>query len=171
MEGNLTTKPALVRATPPVLGCWYYNNSSLIHIIMSPACVKMLSHHFSLMAEEEFRKLPTSTNAVESHNRLSKANQPEILKVAMLTTYKVDMATALEHMARSEGMSTSYDDTSEEARVKTATKTRAKRRLEEGEDDGPPDKRRHFQDEIPSKFCNFSTIQCSSVSWLHIYRT
>ena len=69
----------------------------------------------------------------------------------MLTTYKVDMAMALEHMARSQGMLTSYDDTSEEARVKrakTAVKTHTKRRLEEEEeDDGPPDKHQHFQKE------------------------
>lgn len=84
----------------------------LSHIqIMPPilhVCVEMLSHQFSAVDEEQFRKLPTSTNAVEFHSQLSKAEKPEILKVAMLTTYNVDMAMALEHMARSEGMSTSY---------------------------------------------------------------
>ena len=118
----------------------------------------MLSHHFSIMDEEQFRTLPTSTNAVESHNRLSKADKPEILRVAMLTTYKVDMAMALEHMARSEGMPTSYDDTSGEAKAKSNLKSRAKRRLEEGsgEDDGPPDKHQHFLNEKPSRLCSLS---------------
>lgn len=115
---------------------------------------EMLSHHISAMDEEQFKQLPTSMNAVESHNRLSKAYKPEILRVAMLTTYKVDMAMALEHMVRNEGMPTSYDDTSEEARVKStkaANKARDKRRLEDDEDDGPPDRNQHFQTEMPSK--------------------
>lgn len=63
----------------------------------------MLSLHFSTMSEEEFTSLPTSTNAVESHTQLSKHDKAEILCVALLTTYKIDMATAIEHMARTEG--------------------------------------------------------------------
>lgn len=58
------------------------------------------------MSEEQFHKLPSTTNAVESHIRLSKTGKPEILRVAMLTTYKVDMAMALEHMAAREGIQT-----------------------------------------------------------------
>lgn len=111
------------------------------------------------MDEEQFRTLPTSTNTVESHNRLSKADKPEILRVAMLITYKVDMAMALEHMARSEGMPTSYDDTNGEAKAKSNLKTRAKRRLEEGEDDGPPDKQTHFINEKPSRLRRLSASQ------------
>jgi hypothetical protein len=42
--------------------------------------------------EQRFQRLPSSTNAVESHNWLSKTGRPEILCIAMLTTYKVDMA-------------------------------------------------------------------------------
>ena len=64
----------------------------------------MLSHHFSAVNEEEFKRLPTSTNVVESHNRFSKIDKPEILCLALLTTYKLDMASALEHMARTEGL-------------------------------------------------------------------
>ena len=48
------------------------------------------------MSEEQFRKLPTTTNAVESHNRLSKTEYPEILRAAMLSTYKINMSVALE---------------------------------------------------------------------------
>ena len=47
----------------------------------------MLSSHFATMTDEQFNVLPNSTNAVESHNRLSKLSQPEILNAAMLTTY------------------------------------------------------------------------------------
>ena len=49
--------------------------------------IVMLSPHFSTMSEQEFTSLPTSTIAVESHNRLSKHDKAEILCVALLTTY------------------------------------------------------------------------------------
>jgi hypothetical protein len=104
----------------------------------------MLSPHFSDMSEERFRSLPNTTNAVESHNRLSKVDRPEILRIAMLTTYKVDMSVALEHMARSEGMLTSYDDTNEEAKGRKS-KAHRKRKLESGDGEGPPDKSKHFK--------------------------
>ena len=77
----------------------------------------MLSHHFSTMSEQ-FNSLPTSTNAVESYNQLSKVNKPEILCVALLTTYKIDMASALEHMARSDGLSTDYSERNDEYRLR-----------------------------------------------------
>lgn len=89
----------------------------------------MLSHHFSNMSEEEFQQLPSTTNAVESHNRLSKTGKPEMLRVAMLTTYKVDMAMALEHMAAREG-------------ILTGRKQPHKR--EHDDDEGPPDKNDDF---------------------------
>lgn len=63
----------------------------------------MLSGAFSKMGETLFATLPTSTNAVEAHNRISKASTLESLSVAMLTTYKEDMLAALEHLAASEG--------------------------------------------------------------------
>ncbi len=116
----------------------------------------MLSHHFSDMSEEQFLKLPKTTNAVESHNRLSKVDKPEILRIAMLTTYKVDMSVALEHMARCEGMKTSYEDTNEERKEKkpkVASRTRTargKRRMESNDtDEGPPDKSTHFENGKP----------------------
>ena len=103
--------------------------------------VGMLSQHFADMDAEDFLRLPTSTNAVESHNRLSKVDRPEILRVAMLTTYKVDMSVALEHMAKCEGMQTSYEDTSVE---KQKRKDNRKRRLQ-SDDEGPPDKNEDFE--------------------------
>ena len=108
----------------------------------------MLSSHFSTMTNEQFKTLPNSTNAVESHNRLSKTPKPEILSAAMLTTYKVDMAAALEHMARLEGLSTSYEERSDATRIKknkAVQKSRSKRKLQTNDDDGPSDKSRHFQ--------------------------
>ena len=109
----------------------------------------MLSPHFSAMSEEQFMHLPSTTNAVESHNRLSKMSNPEILRVAMLTTYKVDMAMALEYMAGKEGLSTSYDGRSDEARLKknkAVQKSRLKRKLQDdNEVEGPPDKHKDFQ--------------------------
>ena len=111
--------------------------------------IGMLSPHFSTMSEEEFTNLPTSTNAVESRNRLSKNDKAETLSVALLTTYKIDVAMALEHMARTEGLSTSYTENSAERRKKNrnaVSKYRQKRKLEtEGDNDGPPDKQRDFQ--------------------------
>ena len=110
----------------------------------------MLSSHFATMTDEQFNVLPNSTNAVESHNRLSKLSQPEILNAAMLTTYKVDMVAALEHMARMEGLPTSYGDSSDATRIKknkTIQRSRSKRKLQNNndDDDGPPDKNKHFQ--------------------------
>ena len=109
----------------------------------------MLSHHFSAMNEEEFKRLPTSTNAAESHNRLSKIDKPEILCVALLTTHKIDMASALEHMARTEGLSTDYTERNDEYQKNRAVqKCRAKRKLQAEDDEGPPDKQKHFQQGI-----------------------
>ena len=98
--------------------------------------IGMLSHHFSDMTQEQFKQLPTTTNAVESHNRLSKSGHPEILRIAMLSTYKIDMAATLEHMAKNDGISTSYGDTNAEIKRKRKRKQ---------EDEGPPDKRKHFK--------------------------
>ena len=95
----------------------------------------MLSRHFSTMSEEQFQELPSTTNAVESHNRLSKTGKPEILRVAMLTTYKVDMAMALEHMAARQGIQTSYH-----------TPSKSKKKRERSSDEGPPDKNDDFCD-------------------------
>ena len=51
-------------------------------------------------ANHAFDDIPSDTNAVESHNRVSKGSAPDVLKVALMTTYKVDMAAALEHLAQ-----------------------------------------------------------------------
>ena len=109
----------------------------------------MLSPHFSAMTDERFQNIPNSTNAVESHNRLSKLSKPEVLCAALLTTYKVDMVAALEHMARLEGLPTSYEDATNDTRAKknkAVQRSCVKRKLQLSDnDDGPPDKHKHFQ--------------------------
>lgn len=108
----------------------------------------MLTACHAAMDEGTFNCLPSSTNAVESHNRLSKGSSPDVLRVALMSTYKVDMSNALEHVARSRGVSTSYEDSSvasKENRRKVANAARVKKRLHEEESDGPPDKHSDFQ--------------------------
>ena len=68
----------------------------------------MLSPRFANMNEETFKRLPGSTNSVESYNRCSKTEKSDILKVAMMYTYKVDMAAALENLAITQKIATSY---------------------------------------------------------------
>ena len=73
------------------------------------------------MDKETVNRLPSSTNAVKSHNRLSKGTTTDVLRVAMMSTYRIDMSNALEHIARGKGVSTTYEDltpTSKENRRK-----------------------------------------------------
>ena len=98
-----------------------------------------------------FDKIPNTTNAVESHNHCSKGSTPDILKVALMATYKihVDMAAALEHLAKRRGITTLYDDlspVSRAARTMVANKSRSRERERDASDDaeGPPDKHRDF---------------------------
>ena len=100
------------------------------------------------MGKQSFMKLPSSTNAVESYNRISKQQKPDILKVAMMYTYRQDMAAALENLAISKKVSTTYVGMTPKSRQKVAVrqaKARRKRLLRSEEDDGPPDKRRHIE--------------------------
>lgn len=89
------------------------------------------------MNKDVFERLPATTNAVESHNRLSKSGKTDILRVAMMATYRIDMANAFEHLARKQGVSTSYA---------TLTKPKSRKRpmSTNEEQDGPPDKHSDF---------------------------
>ena len=69
----------------------------------------MLSAAFSEMESSVFYRLPDSTNAVESYNRLCKGPTPDVLSVAMMTTYRLDMAAALQHLAVTSGISVTYE--------------------------------------------------------------
>ena len=112
---------------------------SLIHqelqlILICFLCiVGMLSVCCSEMGVDVFQSLPDSTNAVKSHNRCSKGDKPDTLKIAMLSTYKVDMASALEHLANSTGIKMNYVDLTSDARAKhsaKANKARARERTQ-----------------------------------------
>ena len=97
-----------------------------------------------------FQLLPETTNAVESHNRASKRKSADILKVALMNTYKLDMAAALEHLARNHGIPTTYVDLTHDARAKrvrtaNAARSRKRARQEMEETDGPPDKHKDFR--------------------------
>ena len=99
----------------------------------------MLCKACSSMSPEEFASLPRSTNAVESHNRLSKGTTVDPLDVAM-----TDM---VRHLASLRGLKTTYEDLSEAERLKRSTranKSRRKRRRGEDDGDGPPDKKKNF---------------------------
>lgn len=114
-----------------------------------PTTEKLTPNH-SQMDKETFNSLPSSTNAVESHNRLSKSEHAQILKVAMMGTYRKDMSTSLELMAQSRGLPTTYDDLTESARVKRSRQqsaSRRKRLRQDPEDnpEGPPDSKKAFQ--------------------------
>ena len=110
--------------------------------------VGMLSAAFSEMESSVFHRLPNSTNAVESYNRLCKGPTPDVLSVAMMTTYKLDMAATLQHLAVTSGMSVTYERQTPEARSSRASaqsRARAKRRLRDlGDAEGPPDKKKDF---------------------------
>ena len=80
----------------------------------------MLSPCFTEMNEETFKRLPGSTNAVESYNRCSKTEKPDILKVAMMYTYKFDMAAALENLAIAQKITASYSNMTPDDRKKRA---------------------------------------------------
>ena len=64
---------------------------------------KLTTNH-AIMDADVFKRLPTSTNAVESHNRFSKCEQTQDLKVGMMIMYQEDMSKTLEFIALSEGM-------------------------------------------------------------------
>ena len=108
----------------------------------------MLCGCHSSMDRQQFEELPTSTNAVESYNRFGKHTHRQPLKVAMMATYKEDMAETLEIMARRQGLTTSYDNQSTSACAKHSSqqnRARQKRLRSENDDpEGPPDTKRKF---------------------------
>ena len=102
----------------------------------------MLSPCFANMNEETFKRLPGSRNAFESYNRCSKTEKSDILKVAMMYTYKVDLAAALENLAITQKIATSYTSmTSDEQkqRAQQQSKARQKRYCKDDDNGGPPD--------------------------------
>lgn len=107
----------------------------------------MLSASVGSMKPTTFAALPSSTNAVESLHRGAKGKQADVLRVALMSTYKVDMASTLEYIAATKHIPTSYERLTpsvRKQRAKVAEKARVKRMREDDDVDGPPDKRRHF---------------------------
>ena len=114
----------------------------------------MLSPCHSDMKPEEFIAFPSSTNAVESHNRFLKGTHPEPLKLAMQMTYQEDVVKILEVMATRQGLPTMYEDPSGRAtghRSKKQSEARRKRRrvVDDNDVDGPPDTKRNFSVKHP----------------------
>ena len=109
------------------------------------------------MDRQQFEELPSSTNAVESHNRFGRSTHRQPLKSAMMATYKEDMAKCLEIMARRRGLATNYDDLSLSARSKrSAQQSHARqkrfRNSENDDPEGPPDTKRSFN---PGTLCTY----------------
>lgn len=99
-----------------------------------------------MLCSVAFDEIPDTTNAVESHNCCSKGSSPDILKVALMATYKLDMAAALEHLAKRTGITT-YEDlspASRAARTKVSNKARSRKRAAYDDAEGPPDKHQDF---------------------------
>lgn len=127
----------------------YQVTTTVYIVIFSPFSPEMLSGVFSKMGSSLFASLPTSTNAVEAHDRISKSSTLEPLDIAMLMTYKEDMFATLEHLACLKGISISYEDQFLEAQKKQVSKQNEARRKQRAKDDddaeGPPDKQCDFQ--------------------------
>jgi len=112
-----------------------------------PCIITEMSAATSSMDSATFSALPSSTNAVKSLHCFSKGKHPDVLKVALMTTYKVDMACALEHIAATKLIPASYELLTPDvraARSKAAKRTRTKRMRDCDSSEGPPDKRSDF---------------------------
>ena len=109
--------------------------------------LKMLSKTFSTMAEDVWKRCPSSTNAVERRNKDCKSDSPQCLKLAMIKVYKLDKVACLKHMAAEKGVVLSYRSTTEEARRVSAIQ-KQKQRLKSIPDKscqfGPPDRVDNF---------------------------
>ena len=108
----------------------------------------MLSSAACAMNPSTFSSLPSTTNAVESLHRVAKGKYPDVLKVALMSVYKNDMASALEHLAACKNIPTSFErltPTVRAQKAKTAQKARVKRMRDNDDNDGPPDKHSDFR--------------------------
>ena len=83
-----------------------------------------------------------------------------------MTTYKVDMACILEHMAASKHIPTSYQHLTpdvREERSKAAKRARAKWMREHDSSEGPPDKRSDFGEHMQQCTCRYVHIYFPTV--------
>ena len=71
-----------------------------------------------------------------------------------MATYKIDMAAALDHLAKRQGITTSYEDlfpASRATRTLVANKARSRKQAASDDAEGPPDK---HQDFVKGSFLN-----------------
>ena len=115
----------------------------------------MLSSAACSMDTYTFSSLPSNTNAVESLHHMAKGKRPDVLKVALMSVYKTYMASALEHLAATKNIPTSFERLTPAVRAIVAHKARAKRMRDSNSDngDGPPDKRSDFRKFMLSLLC------------------
>ena len=122
----------------------------LLHFTNALKILGMVSLCFSQMSSQQFNELPNSTKAVGSYNRFGRSVHRQPLKVAMMASYRRDMAKSFVIMARGRGLLTSYEDqtpTGRDKRSKQQNSARRKRlRYTDALDNtmGPPDKRANF---------------------------
>ena len=110
-----------------------------------------------------FNKIPDTTNAVKSHNRCSKGSSLDILKVALMSTCKIDMAAALEHLAKRKGITTCYEDlspASRATRTEVSNKARSRKRAASDDAEGLPDRHQDFK-----RVCLYSI---HTMSWYYV---
>ena len=156
--------------TPTISSLKYIHNAMYIIILVFTYMycrrlfffLEMLSSVACSMDTSTFSSLPSSTNAVESLHRIAKGKRPDVLKVALMSMYKTDMVATLEHIAASKNIPTSFERLTPLVRAQRAVvahKARAKRMrdIDDGNSDGPPDKRSDFRKFMPIFF--FSKLQ------------
>ena len=104
----------------------------------------MLSSCYASMDKEIFLSVPDSTNAVESHNRFGKSNYRVPIKIAMMTTYKEDMAKTLEIIASNRNVPTSYYKSASKSKSKSLKRRKTRNNDDSDDAEGPPDKKSNF---------------------------
>ena len=139
----------------------FHGSCTYINLQPSYINLEMLSSAACSMDTSTFSSLPSSTNAVESLHRIAKGKHRDVLKVALMSVYKTDMASALEHIAAAKNIPTSYERLTPTVRAQRAVvahRARAKRMRDDDDNgDGPPDKRSDFR-----KFYHKRTCTCTT---------
>ena len=97
-------------------------------------------------------------DAVESLHRIAKGKHPDFLKVVLMSVYKTDMASALEHIAATKNIPTSFERLTPTVRAQRAVvahkaRTKQMRDVNDNNSDGPPDKRSDFRKFMPILLC------------------
>ena len=86
---------------------------------MRPQHLKLLHKDYAEMDESIWERCPSDTNAVERKNLDSKESLPQQLQVAMTNLYKYDKTACAKNIAAKQGVSVTYCDQSQEARIRS----------------------------------------------------